>query len=238
MIRLRRADERGHANHGWLDSYHTFSFAEYYDPAAMGFRALRVINEDRVAPGKGFGTHPHRDMEIVTYVVEGSLAHRDSLGNGSSIIPGDVQRMSAGTGITHSEFNGSASEPVHLLQIWLLPLFKDLAPSYEQKHFTVQDRSGRWQLLASPTGEHGEVTVHSPVYLYATMLAAGESLDFALKPGRAAWLQVISGTLTLGDHQLGAGDAAAVEDESGLQVRASETSHALLFDLGNLPAKA
>jgi redox-sensitive bicupin YhaK (pirin superfamily) len=231
MIQVRPGKERGHANHGWLDTYHTFSFADYYDPDHMGFRSLRVINEDRVAPGQGFGTHPHRDMEIITYVLEGALEHKDSLGTGSVIRPGDVQRMSAGTGITHSEFNHSKVEPVHLLQIWVLPERKGLKPGYEQKAFDLHQGSGRLQLLAAPDGRNGAVTVHQDVALYAALLSPGKKVTHSLERGRHAWLQVTRGAATLNGEKLKAGDGAAVSEEGSLEIAAAAEAEILLFDL-------
>jgi len=197
MKSVRKASDRGHARHGWLESFHTFSFADYYDPAHMGFRALRVINEDRVQPAQGFGRHSHRDMEIVTYVIEGALAHGDSLGTGSVIRPGDVQRMSAGTGITHSEYNDSKSELVHFLQIWILPERAGIEPSYEQKSFPESERAGRLRLVGSRDGRDGSVRIHQDVALYAGLLAPGQSAAHELAPGRHAWLQVVRGSLSL-----------------------------------------
>jgi redox-sensitive bicupin YhaK (pirin superfamily) len=233
MITIRPAAERGHAQHGWLDSQHSFSFADYYDPAHMGFRGLRVINEDRVAPNAGFGQHAHRDMEIVSYVLEGALKHGDSLGNGSVIRPGDVQRMSAGTGVTHSEFNASASEPVHFLQIWLLPATLGIAPGYEQKHFPPEQRRGRLRLVASAEGREGSVSIHSDANVYATLLSAGESARLPLAPGRHAWVQVARGELCVQGQVLRAGDGAALSDELELRLegRDAEAAEALVFDL-------
>jgi redox-sensitive bicupin YhaK (pirin superfamily) len=231
VITIRKAQERGHARHGWLESFHTFSFAGYHDPRQMGFRDLRVINEDRVEPGRGFGTHSHRDMEIVSWVLEGALAHRDSLGNGSVIRPGDVQRMSAGTGVSHSELNPSASERVHFLQIWILPEREGLAPSYEQKHVPPEERAGRLRLLASRDGRDGSVRIHQDVDLYAALLAAGESVTHALRPGRHAWLQVARGRCTLNGVALEAGDGAALSDERSLHVTGVGDAELLLFDL-------
>ena len=231
MLTVRKAGERGHAQHGWLDSFHTFSFADYYDPQHMGFRALRVINEDRVQPAQGFGRHSHRDMEIVTYVIEGALAHQDSLGNGSVIRPGDVQRMSAGRGISHSEYNHSESELVHFLQIWLLPEKEGLPPSYEQKHFSESERAGRLRLVASRDAREGSVRVHQDVALYAGLLAAGEKASLALAPGRHAWVQVVRGALDLDGTVLAAGDGAAVSSASRLDVAARAPSELLVFDL-------
>ena len=231
MIRTRKAADRGHANHGWLDTRYTFSFADYFDPAQMGFRALRVINEDRVQPGRGFGTHGHRDMEIVTCVLEGSLQHRDSLGTGSVIRPGELQRITAGTGVLHSEFNPSASEPVHLYQIWLLPERKGLEPSYEQRAFPETEKRGRWQLVASRGGRAGSLTVHQGVDLSLASLDAGAGLAYELRPGRHAWLQVMRGAVELNGQLLAAGDGAAVSDERGLALRAAGPSEVMLFDL-------
>jgi redox-sensitive bicupin YhaK (pirin superfamily) len=231
-MKIRRASERGRAEHGWLRSFHTFSFAEYHDPAHMGFRALRVINDDRVQPGKGFGTHPHRDMEIVTYVLEGELEHRDSMGNGSTIRPGDVQRMSAGTGVTHSEFNPSSENPVHFLQIWILPERRGLPPGYEQRTFPASERQGRLHLVASHGGRDGSVTVHQDVDLYAALLGAGQSARHQLPAGRHAWLHVASGRVDVAGTSLGAGDAAAISEPGPLPIEGREASEVLLFDLG------
>lgn len=231
MIAVRSAQERGHADHGWLDTYHTFSFASYYDPRFMGFRALRVINEDFVEPGQGFGTHPHRDMEIITYILEGALEHRDSLGNGSVIVPGDVQRMSAGTGVTHSEFNPSRKDPVHLLQIWILPEEAGLSPSYEQHTFPLEQKRGQLRLLASRDGRQESVTLHQDVSLYAALLEPGQAVTHALKPGRHAWVQVARGSARLNGALLKTGDGAAVSQEQELEIKAAEPSEVLLFDL-------
>ena len=231
MITVRRSEDRGHAEHGWLESYHTFSFAGYHDPRFMGFRQLRVINEDRVQPGRGFGTHGHQDMEIVSYVLEGGLAHRDSLGNGSTIRPGDVQRMSAGTGVTHSEFNDSKTELVHFLQIWIQPARNRLAPSYEERAFPVETRRNQWRLVVSPDGRYGSVSIHQDASLYATLLEPGATLSHALAPDRHAWLQVARGAITVNGTLLAEGDAAAVSDEAKLDVRAESAAEALLFDL-------
>lgn len=230
MITPRRAAERGHADHGWLDTRHTFSFADYHDPRHMGFRALRVINEDRVQPGQGFPTHGHRDMEIVSYVLAGALEHRDSLGTGSVIRPGEVQRMSAGTGVLHSEFNASLTELVHFLQIWILPERRGLPPGYEQKAFG-EARRGRLCLVASPDGRDGSLTVHQDVCLYAGVLDPGASVTHPLAPGRHGWVQVARGALTVGTHRLLAGDGASISDETALPLRAEEASEVLLFDL-------
>ncbi len=232
MIILRKSEERGHANHGWLDSYHTFSFANYYDPDYMGFKSLRVINEDRVEPGRGFGTHPHRDMEIITYVLEGALEHKDSIGNGSIIRPGDVQKMSAGTGILHSEYNPSESEPVHLLQIWIMPNQRNLRPSYEQKNFSEAEKRNHLRLIASTDGRENSVTVYQDVDLYATVLDAGKNVTHQLKEGREVWVQVVRGEVQLNDIMLRAGDGAAIVDETYLKIEAKTASELLLFDLG------
>jgi redox-sensitive bicupin YhaK (pirin superfamily) len=232
MIYVRKAADRGHTDAGWLDSWHTFSFAEYHDPGHMGFRALRVINDDRVAPGAGFGTHPHRDMEIISYVVSGALEHKDSIGTGSVIRPGEVQRMSAGTGIRHSEFNASSQDPVHFLQIWILPEQTGLPPGYEQRAFAPEERTDRLRLVADRHGTDGALTVHQDVRLYATSLSAGASMEIPLTAGRHAWLQVVQGSLTAAGHALEAGDGVAVADESGLLLASSAGAELLLFDLG------
>ncbi len=231
MIRRRASGDRGHANHGWLDTYHTFSFDTYHDPAHMGFRSLRVINEDRVQPGHGFGTHPHRDMEIVTYVLDGALAHQDSMGNGSTIRPHEVQRMSAGTGVTHSERNASKTEAVHLLQIWILPERRGLAPSYEEKTFPPEEKRGRLRLVASRDGRDGSVTIHQDVDLFASILGPGERVEHALRAGRHAWVQVARGAVALNGVALAAGDGAAVSDEARLSISAAEPAEFLVFDL-------
>jgi quercetin 2,3-dioxygenase len=231
MITLRRSEERGHADHGWLDTYHTFSFANYYDPAHMGFRALRVINEDRVAPGKGFGTHPHRDMEILSYVLEGALEHKDSMGNGSVMRPGDVQRMSAGTGVTHSEFNSSRSEPVHFLQIWIVPEERGIKPGYEQKRFSEEDKRGALRLIASRDGREGSVTIHQDASVYAAVLGTGEAARHTLAPGRNAWIHVARGEVKLDAEVLRAGDGAAVTGEREIVVSGHGQGEVLLFDL-------
>jgi redox-sensitive bicupin YhaK (pirin superfamily) len=231
MIQVRKASERGHFDHGWLDTYHTFSFSRYYDPRHMGFRALRVINDDRIAPGRGFGTHGHEDMEIVTYVLDGALAHRDSLGTGSTIRPGELQRMTAGTGITHSEFNPSDAEPVHLYQIWLLPEREGLEPSYEQKAFPEEERRNRLRLVASPDGRDGSLSIRQDARLYLATLEEGREVSHALAPGRHAWLQVLRGGIRLDGRTLSAGDGAAVTAESDLAIRADGSSEVLLFDL-------
>ncbi len=231
MITLRPSNERGHANHGWLDSYHTFSFANYYDPKHMGFRALRVINEDRVQPGRGFGTHGHRDMEIITYVLEGSLEHKDSIGNGAIITPGEVQRMSAGTGIMHSEFNPSQTEPVHFLQIWILPDRQGLEPSYEQRTFPLEQRQGKLQLIAAKDGRDGAVTIHQDVDLYSAVLQKGDRVSYQLQPNRYGWLQVAQGAATLNGFTLNAGDGVAVSEAELLNINTDGGAEILLFDL-------
>jgi redox-sensitive bicupin YhaK (pirin superfamily) len=231
MLTVRPAGERGHAQHGWLDSRHTFSFSEYYDPKHMGFRALRVINEDRVEPGRGFGKHHHDDMEIVTYVLEGALAHQDSLGNGASISPGEVQRMSAGTGIDHSEFNHSKSERVHFLQIWILPEKDGLAPGYEQRAFPLDAKRDALLLVASRDGRDGSVTVHQDVAIHAGRLAAGARVEYALRSGRHAWIQVARGKVAVNGVALEAGDGLAASDEPKLEITATEAAEVLLFDL-------
>jgi len=231
MIRVRAAGERGHFDHGWLDTYHTFSFSRYDDPAHSGFRALRVINEDRVAPGRGFGTHPHDNMEIVTYVLEGGLAHRDSLGTGSVIRPGELQRMTAGTGITHSEFNGSPADPVHLYQIWLNPEREGLEPGYEQKAFPEGERRNRLRLVASPDGSDGSLTIRQDARIFLGALDDGAEVAHEPAEGRHAWLQVLRGRVALNGTALAAGDGAAVSGESRLDVRADGISEVMLFDL-------
>jgi redox-sensitive bicupin YhaK (pirin superfamily) len=237
MIAVRPAAERGHANHGWLDSHHTFSFADYHDPRHMGFRNLRVINDDRVAPGQGFGTHPHSDMEIVSYVLEGALQHRDSMGTGSTIVPGDVQRMSAGSGVRHSEFNASKSDPVHFLQIWLLPGQKGIAPGYEQKAFPAAEKRGRFRVVASPDGREGSVTVHTDALLYAGLFqgghdgAAAEKAELPLAKARNAWVQVARGKARVNGHAVGEGDGVAISDEPSVVVEGVEDAEVLVFDL-------
>jgi redox-sensitive bicupin YhaK (pirin superfamily) len=231
MIKLRRAWERGHFDHGWLNTYHTFSFAGYYDPAYMGFRALRVINQDIVQPKEGFPTHPHRDMEIVTYVLEGALEHKDSMGNGGVIRPGEVQRMSAGTGLTHSEYNHSGSEPVHFLQVWIQPDESGFAPSYDQKAFAADKLRGRLRLVASRTGREGSVSYQTDTDLYATLLASGETVTHPLRPGRHAWLHVARGAVQMNGLELAAGDGAAVSGEPVLTLAATDHAELLLFDL-------
>ncbi|HET7755450.1 MAG TPA: pirin family protein [Anaeromyxobacteraceae bacterium] len=231
MISVRKSDERGHFDHGWLDTRHTFSFAEYLDPRFMGFRDLRVINEDRVQAGEGFGTHGHRDMEIISYVLEGELAHRDSLGHGETLRPGEVQRMSAGTGIRHSEFNGSATAPLHFLQIWILPERAGLSPGYEQKPFPSAELRGRLRLVAAPDGSGGALTIHQDVRVYAGLLAPGERARVDLAPGRGAWVQVARGSVRVNGVELRAGDGAALEGEPALEVEGTEDAEVLAFDL-------
>ncbi len=231
MIALRKAEERGHFDMGWLNTYHTFSFSEYYDPNFMGFRQLRVINEDRVQSGMGFGTHPHRDMEIISYVLEGELGHKDSMGNGSTIKPGEVQRMSAGTGITHSEYNYSKDELVHFLQIWVTPAQRGLTPSYEQKFFSQEDKQGKLRLVASPDGRDGSVTIHQDTKLFASVLDKGQTVEYRLEPGRYGWLQVVRGGITLNGQTLGVSDGAAVHEERVLTITADDKAEFLLFDL-------
>jgi quercetin 2,3-dioxygenase len=232
MIRVRKADERGRAERGWLSSRHTFSFADYYDPSHMGFRQLRVINEDVVQPGQGFATHPHADMEIVTWVIEGALQHKDSLGTGSVITPGEVQRMTAGTGVTHSEFNPSRTEPVHFLQIWILPERKGLPPSYEQRAFSDAERQGRLRLVASHDGREGSVGIHQDIALLTALLEPGDEVAHALRPGRYAWVQVARGSVLLNGSPLAEGDGAAASEEDRLRLRAETPSELLVFDLG------
>jgi redox-sensitive bicupin YhaK (pirin superfamily) len=232
MITVRRSSERGYADRGWLRSYHSFSFADYHDPNHMGFRTLRVINEDWVAGGMGFGTHPHRDMEIVTYVLKGALAHHDSMGNAAEMRPGEVQRMTAGSGVTHSEINPRPDEEVHLLQIWILPEAKGLTPSYEQTFFPAEEKRGRLRLVASRDGRDGSVTIHQDAELYATLLEPGQSAVHGLEPGRHVWVQVVSGAVKVNGQALVAGDAAAASEEAQVELTAVESSEVLLFDLG------
>ena len=231
MMEIRRSQERGQANHGWLDSAHSFSFADYYDPAHMGFGPLRVINEDRVQPGKGFGTHGHRDMEIISYVLHGALAHRDSMGNGSVIRPGDVQRLSAGTGITHSEFNGSNDDRVHFLQIWIEPNVRGVRPSYEEKHFDDASKRGRLRLIASPGGREGSVSIHQDADVYAALLDGAEAIEFALRDGRRAYVHVIRGEVLVNGEPLSAGDALKVWGVKELRLDHARDAEVLLFDL-------
>lgn len=231
MLQIRKSNERGHVNHGWLDSHHTFSFGGYYDPAFQGFSDLRVINEDRVQPGQGFGTHSHRDMEIVSYVLEGALEHKDSMGNSSVIRPGDVQRMTAGTGVTHSEFNPSPAEVAHFLQIWLLPDRLGYTPGYEQKYFPPEDRRDRLRLIASPDGRDGSVRIHQDAYLLGTLLGRGAEAGHEFAPGRKGYLQLVRGAVTVNDRSLQAGDGLAIRDETRITLRADEDAEVLLFDL-------
>jgi redox-sensitive bicupin YhaK (pirin superfamily) len=234
MIEIRRASERGHAEHGWLDSHHTFSFADYYDAAHMGFRALRVINEDRVAAGQGFPRHSHRDMEILSYVLEGALAHKDSMGTGSTIVPGDVQRMSAGSGVAHSEYNASKTDPAHFLQIWLLPSQRGIAPSYEQKNFPRAEKAGTLRVVASPSGRDGSVTLHTDATLYAGEFGAEQSARLELAPGRHAWVHVARGTARVNGQPLEAGDALALSGEPAVVVEGlpgGDAGEVLVFDL-------
>jgi quercetin 2,3-dioxygenase len=231
MIAIRPSSARGHLNHGWLDTYHTFSFGDYYDPEQMGFRALRVINEDRVAPGQGFGMHGHRDMEIVTIVLSGALEHKDSLGHGEVLRPGELQHMSAGSGIRHSEFNPSASEPVHLYQIWLLPREAGLKPSYSQKRFDPAERRNRWQLVASPDGSAGSLTIQQDARLLLADLVAAAELQYDLAAERHGWLQVLRGSVTANGTPLQAGDAVALSAEPRLTLGATDDAELLFFDL-------
>jgi redox-sensitive bicupin YhaK (pirin superfamily) len=231
MITLRPSRERGHARHGWLESRHTFSFAGYHDRNHMGYRTLRVINEDQVAPGQGFGTHPHRDMEIVSYVNDGALEHRDSMGNGSIVRPGDVQRMSAGDGLTHSEFNHSATDGLHFLQIWILPSRTGGPPSYEQKHFPVAARQGTLRLVASGDGRDDSISLQQDADIYASLLEPGEKVRLPLREGRGAWLQVVRGNLEVLGKPLEAGDGAAIDDVDAIDIEAITRSEFLLMDL-------
>ena len=231
MIFIRKSNDRGHADHGWLDSRFTFSFSDYYEPQHVQFRTLRVMNDDRIAGGGGFPTHPHRDMEIVTYVLEGALAHKDSMGNGSVIKPGDVQYMSAGTGVAHSEFNASDSETAHLYQIWMFPDRQGYKPAYDQKHFTDADKRGKLRLVVSPDGRDGSVQIRQDNELYATVLAPGESVEHTLKPDRHAYVQVARGSVTLNGEPLEAGDGAAISAEKSLRLAGVNDAEVLLFDL-------
>jgi quercetin 2,3-dioxygenase len=231
MINIRKSNERGHADHGWLDTRFTFSFADYYDPKHEQFRTLRVMNDDRVAGGAGFPMHPHRDMEIITYVLEGALQHRDSMGNGSVIEPGDIQYMSAGTGVTHSEFNASKTEPVHLYQIWMFPEKRGLKPAYDQKNFSEADKRGKLRLIASPDGREGSVTIRQENELYATILGKGESVKHELRPDRYAYVQVARGSVELNGKELAEGDGAAVSAEKSLELTGINHAEVLLFDL-------
>jgi quercetin 2,3-dioxygenase len=230
MIRVRKAAERGHAKYDWLDTWHSFSFDTYYDPAQMGFRSLRVINEDRVRPGRGFGMHSHQDMEIITYILEGALEHRDSLGTGSVIHAGEFQRMSAGTGVQHSEFNPSETEPVHFYQIWLLPAQTGLTPSYEQRRFSEMEKQGKLLMVASPD-EDGSLMIHQDARIFLSSLNSGEEASHKLLPGHHAWLQVLRGTAEINDLPLAVSDGIALSNEPGLTIRATEPSEVMLFDL-------
>jgi hypothetical protein len=231
MIAIRRSQERGQADHGWLKSFHSFSFADYYDPRWMGFSALRVINEDKVAPGTGFGTHGHRDMEIISYVLEGELAHKDSMGNGSVIRPGDVQRMSAGTGVRHSEFNNADNATTHFLQIWIEPARTGVAPSYEEKHFDAAEKRGRLRLVASPDGGEGSVSINQDARLFVGLFDGAESASESLSPGRHAYLHVARGEIEANGHRLSAGDALLMKDEPAIELRDGRQAEVLLFDL-------
>ena len=232
MNEVRRSGERGLADHGWLKSFHTFSFADYYDPTHMGFGPLRVINEDRVQPGKGFGTHGHRDMEIISYVLEGGLAHKDSMGNGSVIRPGDVQRMSAGTGVHHSEFNASDRDLVHFLQIWIEPAERGIAPSYEEKHFDAASKRGRLRLVASADGREGSVRIHQDASLYAALVDSAESIEFEPKPGRRIYVHVVRGEAQVNGQPLGAGDAMKVwGPDNSIRLEKARDAEILVFDL-------
>lgn len=231
MLQIRRSAERGRADHGWLKSFHTFSFADYYDPQWVGYGALRVINDDRVLPEQGFGKHGHRDMEIVTYILGGELEHKDSMGNGSVIRVGDVQRMSAGTGVTHSEFNPSATEEVHFLQIWILPEALRLAPGYEQKHFTTADKRGRLRLIAAPRGDEGAVLIHQDARIYAGLFDGAERAEFRVAEGRRAWLQVARGSLSVDGARLSMGDGACTMGPARLMLNDGADAEVLVFDL-------
>jgi redox-sensitive bicupin YhaK (pirin superfamily) len=231
MNTLRRSNERGHANHGWLESYHSFSFADYFDPRHVEFGPLRVINEDRVAPGAGFGTHPHRDMEIISYVLSGELAHRDSIGNGSVIRPGDVQRMSAGSGIQHSEFNPSPTQPVHFLQIWIKPNVLGIEPGYEEKRFTDEEKQGRLRLIASPTGADGSVLIHQDAFVHAGRFDGEERAELILTPGRRAYVHAVRGRVSVNGTELRGGDALEIADAPRILIDAGHASEVLVFDL-------
>jgi len=231
MMRIRKAAQRGGANHGWLDTAHTFSFADYHDPAHMGFRALRVINEDRVAPGTGFGAHPHREMEILTYVLQGALQHRDSLGHGSVLGPGELQRISAGTGVQHSEFNPDEQQPVHFYQIWIVPERRGLPPSYEQKRFDPAQKRNRLQLVASPDGQDGSLSIRQDARVYLAELTPGATVTHSLATGRHAWLQLVRGRVRIGEQTLQTSDGLAVSDEPTLTLQAEDEAEVILFDL-------
>jgi len=231
MISLRKSSERGHADHGWLNTYHTFSFASYYDPVHMGFRSLRVMNEDRVAPGRGFGTHSHQDMEIVSYVLQGALEHKDSLGTGEVLLPGEFQRITAGTGIAHSEFNPSKDQPTHFYQIWLLPERNGLTPGYEQNRFDDSELRNALRIVASPEGENGSLTIHQDARIYLSKLDTEKAVEFDLLPGRHAWLQVLRGAVNLNGTTMETSDGAAISNESKLTIRAKSDAEIMLFDL-------
>lgn len=234
MLQIRPANERGVANFGWLNSRHTFSFGHYHDPNHMGYGPLRVINEDNVQPGRGFDTHGHRDMEIISYVLDGALAHRDSTGTGSVIRPGDVQRMSAGTGILHSEFNASEKDPVHFLQIWIIPNQGGLEPSYEERHFGDEEKHNQWRLIGSPEGRDGSVLIHQDVNLYVAVLESGNTLSRQLSANRKTWIQVVRGQLQLNDGELSAGDGVALQEDRVLELKAMTNAEILLFDMAGL----
>jgi redox-sensitive bicupin YhaK (pirin superfamily) len=231
MFQIRKAADRGHANHGWLDTFHTFSFGEYHDPQQMGFRALRVINEDRVEPGKGFGTHGHRDMEIITLVLQGELEHKDSMGHGEILRPGEFQHMSAGRGIRHSEFNPSATEAVHLYQIWLLPSQTGIQPAYEQKRFDPQEQQGRLRLVASPDGAQESLPIQQDARIYLANLQQGQTVEHTFEPGRYGWLQVLRGSVTANGHNLDTSDGIAINNESRLTLTTGDKAEVMLFDL-------
>lgn len=231
MIFIRKSQDRGHANRGWLDSYHSFSFAEYHDPAHMHYSVLRVINEDLIAAATGFGEHSHRDMEIVTYILSGELRHQDSMGNGSVIGAGDVQRMTAGTGVRHSEFNASNDVPVHLLQIWIVPDKNDLPPSYEEKHFSSKQKANQWCLVASPNGNHGSITIHQDAYIYAANLAHNNMLEIAINKDRCVYLQVARGDIVLHGETLSAGDAGMLDNQDVYELTATNDAELILFNL-------
>jgi redox-sensitive bicupin YhaK (pirin superfamily) len=231
MITLRKSEDRGHAQHGWLDSFHSFSFADYYDPKHMGFGPLRVINEDRIAPGTGFGTHGHRDMEIISYVLSGRLAHKDNMGNVEAIPPGDVQRMSAGTGVMHSEFNHAANEETHFLQIWIEPHTRGIAPGYEQKTFATEEKRGQLRLVAAPGGEQGAVHISANARLFAGLFDGAEAATLALAPGRKAYVHLVRGSLSVNGQALSGGDAAKLEGETEVRLEAGRDAEVLVFDL-------
>jgi len=231
MITLRKSEDRGHAQHGWLDSFHSFSFADYYDPKHMGFGPLRVINEDRIAPGTGFGTHGHRDMEIISYVLSGRLAHKDNMGNVEAIPPGDVQRMSAGTGVMHSEFNHAANEETHFLQIWIEPHTRGIAPGYEQKTFATEEKRGQLRLVAAPGGEQGAVHISANARLFAGLFDGAEAATLALAPGRKAYVHLVRGSLSVNGQALSGGDAAKLEGEAEVRLEAGRDAEVLVFDL-------